>query len=144
MTYPGSWFETWNLEIATWNPAWPGSWFETWNGCSNTFKDGRRQVAETIEQFVRGLDPSTQDWCVLRVVKRNGFLPSADNRRLFAMQEAQRLPRESDPERAPWVRVKLYVRKPTPDIFLDHLDHERSCADGKRIEVRSAKYRRRI
>ena len=45
----------------------------------------------TVQGFVSGaLDPMTADLCVLDVVKRNGIMWSADNRRLWALKEAQR------------------------------------------------------
>ena len=56
-------------------------------------------VSEAVDEFVRGSDPAELPWCVLRVIRRAGLLLSVDNRRLYAMKEAQRKIQENDPAR---------------------------------------------
>jgi len=113
----------------------------TQESCSPTFKCGRRLV-ESIDAFVRGMDPSKQPWCILRVVRRNGLLLSVDNRRLHAMKEAQRILRERDPTVVVWARAKLYTWTAALDAFLSHLDHRCLATDGQNIRVRAAKRHR--
>ena len=48
-----------------------------------------RPLEETAREFINGTNPCKEDWCQLRVVKRNGWLLSWDNRRLLALKEAQ-------------------------------------------------------
>eukprot|EP00415_Alexandrium_ostenfeldii_P001437 UN1437 len=109
--------------------------------CSAKFRCGRL-LPETIDAFVRGLDPRTQEWCVLNVIKRRGLLISNDNRRLYAMKEALRILREQDPAAMMWVRVRVYVWAPAFDTHLDHLAHRCGATDGRRIRVRPLKRHR--
>ena len=108
----------------------------THNSCGATFRHCGRTLEETADKFVEGLDPCTAPWCELRVVRRNGLLLSLDNRRLWAMQEAQRRIRDQDPSKILWVRVKLFMWDPAFDVFLEHLNHSCSGADGHQIRKR--------
>ena len=106
--------------------------------CSSRFRCGK-PVDETIREFAMGLDPTSVDWCMLSVIKRDGLLLSVDNRRLYALKEAQRVIREHDPTKVLYVRIKLYTWMPIFDRFLYHLDHECFASDGRRISIRGAK-----
>jgi hypothetical protein len=52
------------------------------------------------------------------VVKRNGLLLSLDNRRLWALKEAQRQVRVQDPQTLVWVTVKMWTW-PSPHFVRD-------------------------
>merc|ERR1712129_460542 len=110
----------------------------TQRGCSELFGCGR-PLRDAIDEFVRGSDPAELPWCVLSVIRRAGLLLSVDNRRLFAMQEAQRRIRELDPAKVLYARVKLYDWLPVFDRFCVHLDHRCAASDGKNIHLREAK-----
>lgn len=107
----------------------------TQHGCSGKFKCGR-SVSETIKLFVQGLQPTTQSWCILDVIRRNGLLLSNANRRLYAMKEAQRQLRENDPAAVIWVHVRIHTWVAAFDTFLQHCDHACTDADGKCIKLR--------
>ena len=71
-----------------------------------------RRVSDAVQAFVQGLLPTTQEWCTLDVIRRNGLLLSNDNRRLHAMKEAQRQLRKQDPAAVLWVNVRIYTWEP--------------------------------
>lgn len=114
--------------------------FTQW-GCSDRFRCGT-PVSEAVDLFVKGSNPADLPWCMLRVIRRNGLLLSVDNRRLFAMKEAQRRIRELDPARALYVRVQIYTWLPIFDKFLQHLDHTCATSHGQSIVLRATKRRR--
>ena len=82
----------------------------TQESCSSWFCCGR-PLEQTIDLFVNGAIPAEFPWCVLRVVRRNGLLLSMDNRRLYALREAQRQIRKSDPCRVLYARSVALFKK---------------------------------
>eukprot|EP00930_Biecheleria_cincta_P054624 TRINITY_DN4092_c1_g3_i1.p1 TRINITY_DN4092_c1_g3~~TRINITY_DN4092_c1_g3_i1.p1 ORF type:complete len:631 (-),score=101.52 TRINITY_DN4092_c1_g3_i1:33-1925(-) len=108
----------------------------TQKGCSEVFQCGRTLEQAACELAENGTKGPAPDWCELRVIRRNGVLWSCDNRRLWALKEAQRRIQESDPSQKLQVRIKLFCWHPTFDIFMSHVDHRMSRQDGKCIKVR--------
>lgn len=111
-------------------------------GCSRSFSCGTT-IQQTASEIANGnVDPLKAPWCRLRVVNRNGMLFSCDSRRLWSMKEAQRQMRERDPEKVLYTRATVHRWRREFDVFLKHLDHACSPADGGDIYVRGPKRRR--
>ena len=72
-------------------------------------------------------------------MKRNGLLFSLDNRRLWALKEAQKQIRINDSDKQIFAKAQLYIWDPAFDVFLRHVDHSCSVADGVDIRVRAVK-----
>ena len=95
---------------------------------------------ETVQGCVSGaLDPMTADWCVLDVVKRNGIMWSADNRRLWALKEAQRQPRCTNPSAALQVRIRLSIWELVFEKCFNNLETIRICVSMSRAALTRTK-----
>lgn len=114
----------------------------TQTGCSEVFQCGRTLEQTACELADNGTKDSLPDWCELRVVRRNGINWSCDNRRLWALKEAQRRLRESDPSATLQVETRLFLWHAAFDVFMSHVDHGMSRCDGKSIKVRGQVRRR--
>lgn len=114
----------------------------TQSGCSEVFQCGRTLEQTACELVDNGTKGSLPDWCELRVISRNGIYWSCDNRRLWALKEAQRRMRASDPSTNIQVNIKLFYWHPAFDVFMAHVDHGMSRWDGESIKVRGQVRRR--
>ena len=110
----------------------------TQKSCRAVFTDGR-PLKKMAHDIATGLEVPTSSWWVLRVMKRNGLLFSLDNRRLWALKEAQKQIRINDSDKQIFAKAQLYIWDPAFDVFLRHVDHSCSVADGVDIRVRAVK-----
>eukprot|EP00931_Biecheleriopsis_adriatica_P087302 TRINITY_DN61796_c0_g1_i1.p1 TRINITY_DN61796_c0_g1~~TRINITY_DN61796_c0_g1_i1.p1 ORF type:complete len:581 (+),score=107.92 TRINITY_DN61796_c0_g1_i1:42-1784(+) len=111
-------------------------------GCSPAFLDGLKTLKQTAFEIAEGSASIDEEWCELRVMRKNGMLWSMDNRRLWALKEAQRLRRCQNPEAVIEVNIKLFIWDPAFEVFWCHADHACTPQDGLSIKVRGESYHR--